>query len=334
MIELITPDSAAVAMDSLSTASTVAQTAADSVSAAIQNHLNEATLDSVFAAIQNYTGQTASHTERSFWLDQLCIIGVISMIASILTVLSIITQERLTPWAYRALLYDLVRHLYRNKICTLSMWAKYNYYKKKGEEYYPSDEHYLKLQIPSTDIRSNQYNHRNGRRRKIHEIELLFRNYNLEVEVAMSHIKDDSVDETVKQNDFKNLFAKTGSLSMRIVDFLATGKFWFTPKRRIYRKAFMMIKNSSEDTANLNPNASLYGTTFQSEIEDLYQYDKDRANNVVALFESKPDPKSAPGTLSEVDQFYEYLKADTIIECGDNTPGEEKIHMIRKVNTK
>jgi hypothetical protein len=220
MIELIISGSATVVMDSLSTVLAVVQSAADSVSTTIQNYLGEVTVDSVLTAIRQFTGETASHTERSFVWDQVCLLGLVSLGASFLTIVSIWRQERLTPTAYRALLYDLVRHLYRNKIVTLAMWTKYNFYKSQGEKYYPSDEHYLKLKIPGSDIRPDQFSHRKTRWGEAHELELLFRNYNVEIEAALIHIKDDSVDDETKECDFRTLDFKTGFLSKHIVDFI------------------------------------------------------------------------------------------------------------------
>jgi uncharacterized protein YacL (UPF0231 family) len=327
MIELITPDSAAVAMDSLSTASTVVQTAADSVSAAIQNHLNEATLDSIFSAIREYTGQTASHTEKSFLWDQVCVLGLVSLAASVYTIRSIFTQERLTPDAYRALLYDLVRHLYRNKICTLAMWTKYNFYQKQNEKYYPSDEHYMKLQIPGSDIRPDQYSYHKTRWGEAHELELLFRNYNVEIEVALNHIKDDSVDEETKQRDFRTLYFKTGYLSKRIVDFIEPEKKgkWFKEEVPAEEEAFAKVKESFEKNIKANPDKSKYGEMFEEELKKLLDSEENRVDSFAAIFKANPENEK---------RFHEYLYLDAFIECGRNSMDEEKIHMIHKVNTK
>lgn len=270
-------------------------------------------IDTLLTAIQDYTGQTASHTAHSFWLDQLCFLGILSLL---FTVYSIAAKDLLWPWAYRSMLYDLIRHLYRNRICTLAIWAKYN--SLKGEErVYPSDEHYLKMRVPNESFQSSKYNLCSKRLGDINEIELLFRNYNVEIEVALSHIKDDSVDEDTKQRDFETLYFKTGLLSKKLVNLMISRKV-FPTKSHIRSKTFKRIEKKHKE--NTNTDHKGLELNCEEELKKIFNSYDSKEDIFVSIF-NKDDQK----------KFTEYLWADAVIECGNNSSGGEKIHMIKKV---
>lgn len=107
-------------------------------------------------------------------------------------------------------LRDLPRHFYRNLVCTCAMILKFKFGTQKGKVY-PSEGNMRKLQtLPDdvvlpidvdTDKEDNAYQH-------MHELRLLLRNYNVEVQVASEHVARKGImDETLAQ-DFGNLLYK------------------------------------------------------------------------------------------------------------------------------
>ena len=107
-------------------------------------------------------------------------------------------------------LKDLPRHFYRNLVCTCAMILKFKFGEKKGKVY-PSEGNMRKLQtLPDdvvlpidvdTDKEDNAYQH-------THELRLLLRNYNVEVQVASEHVARQGIMEETLTQDFGNLLYK------------------------------------------------------------------------------------------------------------------------------
>ena len=105
-------------------------------------------------------------------------------------------------------LKDLPRHFYRNLVCTMIL--KFKFGEKKGKVY-PSEGNMRKLQtLPDdvvlpidvdTDKEDNAYQH-------MHELRLLLRNYNVEVQVASEHVARQGIMEETLTQDFGNLLYK------------------------------------------------------------------------------------------------------------------------------
>lgn len=276
-----------------------------------------AAVDSLLTAIQGYTGQTASHTAYNFWLDGVCFIAIVSLFC---TVFSFAAKGTLGPKTYRAMLYDLIRHLYRNRICTLAIWAKYKRAKKLHEKLYPSDEHYLKMLIPDKSLH-NSYNFCSKRWEAINRLEIQFRNYNIEVEVALNHIKDDSIDDETKMRDFQTLYFKTGFLSEQITELLISRKFILPTKSHIRKKAFNKIKENHENNVKEYTKEQLNDSVYKSELDEIYKSYEGKKDKFESIFNDD----------TQREKFRKYLREDVVVECGNNSSGEEKIHMIKKI---
>ena len=130
---------------------------------------------------------------------------------------------------------DLTRHLYRNLVCTSAAIAKYNSRNnfepvtpvsaadKKGKTKqkdapgiqdvvlarlsYPSESNFDKLKTMPDDVILNiDINERTYT--QMHELKVLLRNYNIEIDVASNHVSNKQIwDEALKQ-DFDNLIFK------------------------------------------------------------------------------------------------------------------------------
>lgn len=111
-------------------------------------------------------------------------------------------------------LKDLPRHFYRNLVCTCALILKY---RAEGEEKkrgrYPSESNLKKLHALPDDIvlpididkskdeKTNPYRH-------AHELKLLLRNYNVEVDVASEHLARPTISDESLVQDFDNLLFK------------------------------------------------------------------------------------------------------------------------------
>ena len=122
-------------------------------------------------------------------------------------------------------LRDLPRHFYRNLVCTTAIIYKNNReYKDTVRLRYPSESNLKKLEtlpddivLPidmdkNTDAESNYYKY-------MHELKLLLRNYNVEVEVASEHLSRRNITTDSLLQDYNNLLFKPLYLTCRTFDF-------------------------------------------------------------------------------------------------------------------
>ena len=122
-------------------------------------------------------------------------------------------------------LRDLPRHFYRNLVCTCAIVLKF---RAEGEEKkrknYPSESNLRKLQTLPDDIVlpidvDKKKDAEHNAYKYMHELRLLLRNYNIEVEVASEHMTKKTIsDESLKQ-DFDNLLFKPIQLTKSTFDF-------------------------------------------------------------------------------------------------------------------
>ena len=118
-------------------------------------------------------------------------------------------------------LTDLPRHFYRNLTCTCAIILKYTFEERKGRVY-PSESNLRKLQTLPDDVilpidvdkseENNAYNY-------MHELKLLLRNYNVEVEVASEHLSRKNILKEALVQDFDNLLFKPLFLTAGTFDY-------------------------------------------------------------------------------------------------------------------
>ena len=111
---------------------------------------------------------------------------------------------------------DLTRHLYRNLVCTSAAIARYNNKDNKlpnradkdtKRESYPSESNFNKLKtmpedvILNIDVDERTYS-------KLHELRVLLRNYNIEIDVACNHVSNGKIQSKLLEQDFDNLLFK------------------------------------------------------------------------------------------------------------------------------
>lgn len=111
---------------------------------------------------------------------------------------------------------DLIRHLYRNLVCTIAFTRKVIDNKEHTE--FPSEVHLLKLKVlPEDVLHLEKYNDNNIIYKKMHELKLLLRNYDIEIDTAMMHLKDGRISLDVLRDDLDTLTFKPLYLTNKIL---------------------------------------------------------------------------------------------------------------------
>lgn len=276
-------------------------------------------LDSLGKIVSN-TKEIVKNTSYEFWWDGVCFIGIISLVISLLTVISIVKEfnkDRIDKECQKLLFHDIIRHLYRNKVCTLAMRAKYSEEPSMGK--YPSDEHYLKLKLLPSDIHTEQFYKDAKKFARLHEMDLLLRNYNTEIEVAYNHMLKTDVPEDSKMRDFDMLDYKTGYLTWRIIEVMK--EIW--PNEDHRKIAMNIIANSHKENVDRNRREDLWGSEYESTLKRIRKDEIEKDYYFRKIFN---------GNDVERKSLQNMLDKDTIIECGKNETLEEKIYIIKCKN--
>lgn len=146
------------------------------------------------------------------------IIALISLSMGVVTAVSQKRTERntmkITPESQQELLFDYVRHFYINLIVTKAIRAKLN---GRFSEFYPSEEHFLKLKVDLASLHPAVFYNKLSYYRRIHELMLMFRNYNEEINVMVKHITTKDLFEDAKNRDFDTLEFKMDFLLGKVL---------------------------------------------------------------------------------------------------------------------
>ena len=169
------------------------------------------------------------NTHTNFWFDGLTCFAIASFVISLAISWKTFRKQSETEAHTRNVsksvqdgkLNDMLRHLYRNLVCTTSMLLKYRHETNRDGEYYktyPSEANMLKLQVLPDDFIFNIDVANDKVFRLMHEQKLLLRNYNLEIEVANKHFSRKDITEESIINDIDNILFKPLYLISRIFD--------------------------------------------------------------------------------------------------------------------
>ena len=223
-------------------------------------------------------------------------------------------------------LNDLIRHLYRNLVCTLAFSQKVleeSNNRRKGNaigkiinaligtkaerKEYPSEEHLLKLKVlPEDVLHLEKYNNSPTIYQKMHELKLLLRNYDVEVDTALMHLKDKGIKPDVIKNDLNTLAYKP----LHLIDAICTVRGIKTSKQRIFhavlktaRKIMPFInadKNGFENAAAI---------MTQEHISKLIKWDKKENNEFDATkYRDLNEKLNPPQQKMEITKPYGGLK--------------------------
>lgn len=192
----------------------------------------------------------AVNTHEDFAKSGWTLFAVLTFIASF--VLSYITYQaqshtekhtkKASIMAQQGSLEDLPRHFYRNLVCTLAIMLKYRHSSNREGAFfkrYPSESNMLKLQTLPEEFFLSIDAANDDIFRVMHEKKLIFKNYNIEVAVAMEHFARKHITESNIVNDvdnivFKPLFLIAEVFALRkIIDINPELSCWDKFKRKI-----------------------------------------------------------------------------------------------------
>lgn len=219
--------------------------------------------------------------------------------------------NKLTKEAQRSMLNDLVRHMYRNLVICYAVKTKLD---ECGWTDYPSEEHFLKMRIPLENIHLDVFYDNDDNFRAMHELYLNMRNYNEELEVAMSHFVDSGIPEATRRRDMGTLEFKAFYIVERIV--LTERKVWgrtdsVDSQLEDAMKTIVREKCSAKDNIPIEGYSSVFDEVKPEYLKGTYMaelYGGDQALSALAS---------------------EFNKAVSI-ERGLNNRKEEKIHLISR----
>lgn len=191
--------------------------------------------DSTEAIASEYSvmSDVERNTRFNFWANGWNLIGVFALLVAIWSL--VISKKTFRAQsdtekhtqnapiqAQIGVLKDLPRHFYRNLACTCAAFLKFrdedNIDSSGNRKQYPSEANILKLTtlpdefilpIDSTDASVYQ---------KMHEEKLLFKNYNMEVNVAAEHFSEKNISDESLKNDYDNLLFKPFYLTSRMFE--------------------------------------------------------------------------------------------------------------------
>lgn len=212
------------------------------------------------------------------------------------------TQEntqRVTLVAQRSMLLDMIRHLYRNMVI---VWTIQNKLQACKFLEYPSEEHLIKLAAPLENVHLDAFFGNDESYMAMNDLYLKLRNYNDEISVALIHLSSQEIDENTKLRDLSTLLFKSGFLTFRIVETI--NKIWDGDCRDTAIKQIVDSRSS---------NAGVVKKSF----DGFVPY-----NNVESYYVTKIFGEN------RADEFFKMLNEDALIECGQNSEGADKIHLI------
>ncbi|MFI3287405.1 MAG: hypothetical protein R3Y61_02915 [Rikenellaceae bacterium] len=276
--------------------------------------------------IAELTQSVAQNTEHSYVFGDFTLIATISTAATIITIVSLyfgFRQNRIDKMCQRKIFADIVRHFYRNKICISTMRAKYIVASQEGTKFcYPSEEHYLKLNVLPDDLHLEKYYQKGKTFDLLHKLHVLMRNFNVEAEVALAHIKEKETPYTTKLRDFATLDFKCGFLTQKICEVMAEIWGWDNEKTSefVWENITKPHRSNIEDNASApEPSQALQTTAMEYRKEERtrdWYFTKPKKSEFEVI-----SPKNK-------DIFAEMLTKDIAIELSCNSKGDEKIHIV------
>ena len=275
--------------------------------AILEDNQNAVPGDVHLEKISNFTMQTAEHTEFSFWWDGFSV--ALSIFALLFSFFTYISQsktqnntKKLSLSAQNNLLKDLIRHLYRNLVVTYTIKTKMDDCSYKG---YPSEEHLMKLKVPMNNIHLEAFYGNDKYYEKMHKLYLNLRNYNEEIDIVASHMRNPDVSREVIDRDLATLLFKPGFLIGCILDVIS-----FIWKTDVHDEAKAQIKRA-QDERNDDGNMACEKPFTPFEVAEKHVFQK---------IYSKPDELKAL-----LDKFNSEVK----IERGLNSQRAEKVYIIK-----
>ena len=302
----------------------ILQSGIDSVQRGINNIVNN--IDETTRQIQSNTSFDTK-ARVAWWLAIVAfVVSVFSMIYAILTYYAQKNTEIHTTNAPISVqqwkLMDLPRHFYRNLVCTCSLILKFRNEKNNNKRnWYPSESNLRKLQtlpddiVLPIDVDKNKDAEHNAYR-YMHELRLLLRNYNVEVEVASEHLSRKGLDDETLKQDFDNLLFKPIQLIINTFSFERELPF-VTANNLVVRTIYAILK---EHFKKLSIASNFDLLMLPESVKYLDQILKDNCANFRKLVDKKEgvdrsvDNLLSEGVKEEMQRFKESGKNGNVEE--------------------
>lgn len=264
--------------------------------------------ESVLRNIHEINATTAMHTDPKPWTWISVTIASIALLITFFTWLSQRRTEKNTfvqinPKIQENILLELIRHLYANMIVTVTLNTLLE---QCDFNKYPSEEHLLKLKMDPSFIHPELFSDSSGDRySSLHRLIILFRNYNIEVETTLKHLKDESLNKDVKRRDIKTLLMKPGYLTNEI---MRACKICF--KSDTVSKARKKIHDDYEMRSSVVGHINIEGRPYYDNYENGF---------IRSLYSESYDEKMS---------FLEMLNENVAQELGKNQEKSSKVALI------
>lgn len=259
------------------------------------------------------------NTRKEFFWDNWHLYGILSIAIALITWYQ---QKKTADHTTNApievqkwILRDLPRHFYRNLVCTCAIILKF---RSEGEERrrtrYPSESNLKKLKtLPEQitipiDVDKNKNSEHNVYK-YMHEIKLLLRNYNTEVEVASNHLARKTISDDSLKQDFDNLLFKPLFLVYSTFEFeraLSQMK-----NRNWFEKFFSDSKDEQESFVANTISTILWEHFRKIKVESNFNVLlKDEAKPVISILDNKHEDVFAnfKNTIDENDSIDRAVK--------------------------
>lgn len=242
---------------------------------------------------------------------------------------------------------DIIRHLYRNLICTLALSKTIEEHKSGDPEghndatkpiyLYPSEEHLLKLKLLPEDVHLEKFHDNEVVYNKMHNFKLLVRNYHIEIDLTIEHLKIPNIHKDTLRRDTAGLEFKPFHLIKDLIN-LESVMNEFDPMydtediEQLKKKAFAIIFICHILNINKNPLSSKEKENYEFDEQILDKVEEDesgkRLSNCSTSFKNCfPDKVDKAFVLNFLEDMYLDSDCTTVKQflnfegCFDNLKG-------------
>lgn len=285
---------------------------------------------------ESHASADVSATLSSYGLNQwdwlAIIVAFISLVYAALTFYSQRQTEKntmkITPESQRELLIEYGRHFYCNLIVICALEAKLN---NRFQEYYPAEEHLLKLKIDLDSLHTGIFFNHIKNFSNLNQLKVKMRNFNEEIDVIIRHLTQQKLAGYVKERDFNTLKFKMGYLTKQVLDTI--DKLWPGQKQkhsadmRKYVEGCAYSRNTDSESGKL---LIEQGKKYFLHNPRFFSCDCNRSEIIETLFYRQDNTRPyADQTLREIDSFIERLNLNIFAELkGTNSFGSPKLFLI------
>ena len=178
------------------------------------------------------------------------IIAFIALFVAILSVIYAVRTKSLRSITQKEkILKDVIRHLYRNKVAVSNITRDL----KNNTDKFPSEEWLLFLKFSEDDLYLAKFADFFDNFDEMHHLQVIFRNYNIEVDVTLEHLKDKFLNIEIKEKDLNNLSNKTNVLANEIFKLLIKDTQKKTQERELEVKQYLIQQSERRNTFYVPP---------------------------------------------------------------------------------